>query len=331
VKPLRILLGIVGLAVVFVVADMMTGGRLSLRVSHAIQCRIPSSRTATKIRVPGIEPLPMFLQPGDTVITRTMLDTGMWEPNETHWFVKSLRPGDVVVDAGANVGYYTILASKLVGPTGRVYAFEPDPAAFAVLERNVRLNGADNVVAEQKALSNENTTLKLFIASDNRGDDRIYQPENEQRPSIDVPAVRLDDYLRGKVEHVDFVKMDTQGAEYVIVDGMRDILRDSPDLVMVVEFWPSGLAGLGSDAGALLKLLRAADFRFYNLGAYSETPGSIGEVDEATLLAQHTLANKNFTNLFCAKGYARSLAQPANDRLIAPTAPPPGRPTRTRG
>ena len=329
-KPLRIVLGLVGLAVVLFVADMMTAGRLSLRLSHALQARTRWGGRATTLHVPGTGSVRMFLHPDDPVITETILTTGLWEPNETHWFVKSVRPGDVVIDAGANVGYYTLLASKLVGPSGRVYAFEPDPTAFDILQRNVRLNGADNVVAEQKALSNENTTLKLFIASDNKGDDRIYQPENEQRRSIDVPAVRLDDYLRGKVEHVDFVKVDTQGAEYVILDGMKATLGANPDMVMVVEFWPSGLAGLGSDAGALLKLLRAADFRFYNLGAYSGAPGNIGELDEATLLAQHTLANKTFTNLFCAKGYARSLAQPADDRLIAPSAPAPGRPTRAR-
>jgi FkbM family methyltransferase len=317
-------MGLLALAVVVLVGDRLTGGRLSGRGRHAVEGK------ATTLEIPGVGSVPLFLNPSDPVITQSILTEGIWEASDTHWFVKAVRPGDVVVDAGANIGYYTILASRLVGPTGRVYAFEPDPTAFEILRRNVRLNGADNVVAEQKALSNANTTLELFIASDNKGDDRIYQPKGEQRPSIKVPAVRMDDYLRGKVEHVDMVKIDTQGAEAVIIEGMAETIRANEQMVMIVEFWPSGLAGLGSDAAALLKRLRADDFRFYNLGPGTFGPGNIGEIDEATLLAQHTLANGSFTNLFCVRGYARSLAQPANDKLIPPTDPAPGRPTRVR-
>jgi len=324
VRPFRVFALLLGFAAIIVIGNRLAGGRLLFRGQEALE------EQATTQNVPGVGPMPLFLNPSDPVITQSILKEGIWEANDTHWFVKAVRPGDVVIDAGANIGYYTVLASKLVGPTGRVYAFEPDPTAFEILQRNVRLNGADNVVAEQKALSNANTTLELFIAQDNKGDDRIYQPKGEQRPSIKVPAVRMDDYLRGKVEHVDLVKIDTQGAEAVIIEGMAETIRANEQMVMMVEFWPSGLAGLNSDAAALLKQLRADDFRFYNLGPGTHRPGNIGEVDETTLLAQHTLANGTFTNLYCVRGYARSRAQPANDKLIPPTAPAPGRPTRVR-
>lgn len=329
-SALRAVAGLLGLAAIVLVGDRLTGGRLWIRAQHALEERAITPGKATTMNIPGVGRVPLFLHPNDRVITESILEKGIWEASDTHWFVKSVRPGDVVVDAGANIGYYTVLASKLVGPTGRVYAFEPDPTSFELLERNVRLNGADNVVAEQKALSNANTTLELFIASDNKGEHRIYQPEGEHRPSIKVPAVRMDDYLRGKVDHVDFVKIDTQGAEAVIIEGMAETIRANQQMVMIVEFWPSGLAGLGSDAAALLKTLRADDFRFYNLGVGDTAPGNIGEIDEATLLAQFTLASRTFTNLLCVRGYARSLAHPANDKLIPPTAPAPGRPTRVR-
>jgi len=311
VRPSRILLGLLALAAVVAIGVGLT--------------RRDAAKTLT---IPGVGPVRMYLNPDDRVITQTIVDSGIWEPNETHWFVKSMRPGDVVIDAGANVGYYTILASKLVGPTGRVFAFEPDPTAFELLQRNIRANGADNVVAEQKALSNANTTLELFIAGENKGDDRIYQPEGENRPSVKVPAVRLDDYLRGKVAHVDFVKMDTQGAEGVIVEGMEETIRANPQMAMIVEFWPSGLAGLGSDPAKLLARLRAGDFRLYDLGGYAGGPSPMAELDDATLLGQHTAENRSFTNLFCVKGLARSVAQPANDKTIQPNAPAPGRPAR---
>jgi len=204
---------LLGFAAIIVIGNRLAGGRLSLRGQQA------GEEQPRTLNIPGVGPMPLFLNPTDPVITGSILKEGIWEASDTHWFVKAVRPGDVVIDAGANIGYYTVLASKLVGPTGRVYAFEPDPTAFEILQRNVRLNGADNVVAEQKALSNANTTLELFIASDNKGDDRIYQPEGEHRPSIKVPAVRVDDYLKGKVDHVDLVKIDTQGAEAVIHRG----------------------------------------------------------------------------------------------------------------
>jgi FkbM family methyltransferase len=306
-------------------------GLLALAAVVAVAVGIARREKPLPMTIPGVGQISMYLNPDDRVITDTMRTSGIWEPNETHWFVKSMRPGDVVIDAGANVGWYTILASKLVGPTGRVYAFEPDPTAFALLQRNIRENGADNVVAEQKALSNENTTLELFIAGENKGDDRIYQPEGENRPSIKVPAVRLDDYLRGKADHVDFMKMDTQGAEGVILEGSQETLRANAQLAMIVEYWPSGLAGLGSDPAALLKLLRGDDFRFWDLGGYAGGPEKMTEVDDPTLLAKYTVDNRSFTNLFCVKGLARSVAQPANDKTILPNAPPPGRAARARG
>jgi FkbM family methyltransferase len=327
----RVLVALLALVVVVAAADWLAGGRLWLRAEHALEARGVLPGKATTLRVPGLEPIPVFLHPEDRVITTAILTTGLWEPNETHWFVKTVRPGDVVVDAGANIGYYTIIASRLVGPAGRVYAFEPDPTAVAILRRNVRLNGADNVVVEQKALSNANTTLELFIAEGNKGDDRIYQPEGEQRASIRVPAVRLDDYLRGRADHVDVVKIDTQGAEGVILEGMGDIPRVNQQIVMFVEFWPAGLAGLGSDATVLLQHLRAADFRFYDLGAYGAVPVRLTEMDEAELLERHTLTNRWFTNLLCVKGFAHSRAQPAKDTVIPPNAPAPGRPAPARG
>ena len=102
--------------------------------------------------MPGIK---MYLDPTDKVITPTMLVLGNWEPSETSWFLRVVKPGDTFVDVGANAGYYTIIGSRLVGEKGKVYAFEPEPAMFALLEKNVRLNGLTNVVLERKALSNK--------------------------------------------------------------------------------------------------------------------------------------------------------------------------------
>src|SRR3954466_14688534 len=91
---------------------------------------------------------------------------GIWEPNLTSWLEGRLRPGDVFVDVGANVGYFPLLASRLVGTEGRVVAVEPFPRTNAVLRRNVAASGVENVRVEDVAVWDSSAELELFGASD---------------------------------------------------------------------------------------------------------------------------------------------------------------------
>lgn len=254
------------LALLAVGAWMGLDSSSALSLEHAVRTHLKSHSIVTTLSVEGVGRVPFFLNPADKVITPGMWAGNLWEATETKWFVQSLRRGDVVVDVGANIGYYTVLAGLLVGETGRVYAFEPDPVGFEILRQNVVLNGLHNVVLEQKAVSNESGSLRLFLAQENKGDHRIYQPEGEERPFVDVEAVRLDDYLRGLDEFVDFVKVDTQGAELAILAGAADTVSRSPDLVMAVEYSPQALAGFGSSGEALVDLIKTFGFQMFDLG-----------------------------------------------------------------
>jgi FkbM family methyltransferase len=249
--------------------------------------------------MPGIR---MYLDPNHLVMTPAILRLGSWEPAETAWFLRVVKAGDILVDAGANIGYYTIIGSRLVGETGKVYAFEPEPASFALLRENVRLNGLTNVVLEPKALSNRKGILKLFIAPLNKGDHRIYQPEGESRRAVDVEAVRLDAYFRDHRRGIDVIKMDTQGAEGLIVEGMTGLLEgrtDGPTIFM--EFWPYGLQGMGSDAGALLKRLQSYHYQFYEFPR--EDKNRLPRVEPASLLAAHPVRDPNAqTDLMALRG-----------------------------
>jgi FkbM family methyltransferase len=246
----------------------------------------------------------MYLDPADKVITPTIFMYGSWEGGETDWFIRTVKPGDTIVDAGANQGYYTLIGSRLVGDAGKVYAFEPEPAMFELLEKNVRLNGLTNVVLERKALSSRGGTLKLFIADANKGDHRIYQPKGESRPSVDVEAVRLDEYFKGR-GRIDVIKIDTQGAEGLILEGMAGQLEgrsDGPTIFM--EFWPHGLAGMGTDAGVLLKSLRSYGYTIYDMRAPGGKP--MRPVDPADLLAAHPAdENESQTDLMLLRGGRR--------------------------
>ena len=100
------------------------------------------------LQIDGVPGLRMYLDPTDTVVCRMIAAYGNWEPSETAWFLRTVKPGDIIVDAGANVGYYTVIGSRLVGDRGKVYAFEPDPSNFELLRKNVELNGLKNVVLD---------------------------------------------------------------------------------------------------------------------------------------------------------------------------------------
>jgi FkbM family methyltransferase len=243
-----------------------------------------------------VEGQTLHLNPRDQVITPIMVDLGTWEPWETEVFKANVKVGDTVIDVGANIGHYTVLAAKLVGPSGRVIAFEPDPESFGFLARNVAANGLENVILEQKALSNEPGTIDLFLAEENLGDHRIYQPG--KRSSVKVEAVRLDDYVDALGGPVNFIKVDTQGAEGVILEGMLETLRRHPEVKLAIEFWPAGLVDFGYDPAKLLHTLSSLGFGFERI---HERASQLIPMTEEELLQKFLASTGIHTNLFCTR------------------------------
>jgi FkbM family methyltransferase len=231
---------------------------------HALLTQL--QRTVVTLKLSGVDETPLFLIPDDAIITPMTIRHGVWEANETYWFCRSIGPGDTLVDVGANIGYFTVLGARIVGDTGHVYAFEPDPEAFAMLERNVRLNGLTNVTIERKAVSNAAGEVKLYLATENKGDHRIFETRAEQRESVIVETVALDNYFAGREADINFIKIDTQGAEGVIVDGMKRILATNDQLRLALEFSPWHLREFGFDPAHLVDMLETVDFRSFDLG-----------------------------------------------------------------
>lgn len=223
---------------------------------------------------------------------------GAYEPAVTRLVEKVIRPGDVVVDIGAHIGYFTLHFARLVGETGRVYAFEPDPENFALLQTNVRANGYTNVVLEPMAVSDRSGTFTLYRAENNPADHRIYDPQEARQP-LAIPTVSLDAYFSDQASaRVDLVKVDVQGAEEQVVLGMAGMLARNPSLKLITEFWPFGLQAAGGSAPALLNLLEQHRFNFYPMdNEWKEQPPWTAQ----KLLETYTSARQNFTNLFCAR------------------------------
>jgi len=222
---------------------------------------------------------------------------GVYEPFETNLFLKEIKPGQTVVDVGANIGYYTLLAARLVGPEGKVYAFEPDPTNFALLQKNVEANGYTNVVLSTHALSHRNTKAKLYLNPANRGDHRIYD-SGVGRETVPIDTVTLDSYLGKKARKVDFIKMDIQGAEPLALEGMKRTIKANKGLKLITEFSPDSIKLCGSDPKKYLAALTALGFK---LSEISEKEKKLTTTTPVRLMKKNW-SDEAYTNLFGIKG-----------------------------
>jgi FkbM family methyltransferase len=234
----------------------------------------------------------MYLDPVDSLLLSMR---GIYEPAETKLVQSLVHPGDVVVDLGANIGYYTLQFAQLVGSAGKVIAFEPDPENFELLRRNVDANGYD-VALERRAVSSVPGQLRLYKSALNRADNRIFD-SHDGRPSLEIDAVRLDDYLRD-LTRVDFIKMDIQGAEGLALDGMIALLERSPGVKILTEFWPQGLAACGTPPADFLDTLARLGFKLFDV---NETTGRLERTNGEALVARSDLASGSHTNLLCSR------------------------------
>jgi len=182
----------------------------------------------------------------------------IFEPLITQFIRATVRPGDAVVDIGANIGYYTLLLAKLTGPEGTVFAFEPEPENFSLLLRNIELNGYKNVIAAQKAIGATTGQAHLFLSDDNKGDHRIYGAGS--RPSIPIEVTTLDNYFSTFHRPISLIKLDIQGAEPDAIKGMRSFLQKQKEVTLVTECWREGLEGGGVTVEGYLTLLRDVGF-----------------------------------------------------------------------
>ncbi len=236
-----------------------------------------------KPEIVSLDGFKLKVHPHDTVISESIKKNNIWAEAETQLFRELLQPGMVAVDVGANIGYFSLLASTLVGPTGVVLAFEPDPVNYSLLKKNVRLNRAANIRLNQTALSDTEEQLSLFIDSHNKGDHRIWAPAGESRKRIEVNSTTLDTYLSKAGIVPSFIKIDVQGAEGKVLEGMKGTLCDSRLKSLIMEFWPAALRKCGTDPARMIQQISDAGFK-------------IRVVDERSLLGQQANIDETFSS-----------------------------------
>lgn len=197
----------------------------------------------------------------DRVLALLLYKYNFLENYEMQLARSTVGEGMIVLDIGANIGYYSASLAKLVGTTGMVYAFEPDPDNYGLLSKNMKINDIKNVIPIQKAVADITGFIKLYLSYEHRGDHQIYATA-EKRVSIEIESVALDDFFKENLK-VDFIKMDVQGAEMLVLLGMEKIIRNNKNLKIICEFWLGGLRNSGFSGDEFLNKVRECGFGIY--------------------------------------------------------------------
>lgn len=213
-----------------------------------------------------------------------LLVKNAYEEQVIRVFENEIKQGAVVLDIGANIGYHTLTAAKLVGQDGKVFAFEPEPTNFALLVKNVKINGYSNVIAVKKALSNKRGKARLFLHKTYCGVPSLSQnnvPNSSGYVEVDVET--LDELFKDYEGRIDFIKIDVQGGEMAVLEGGRNIIEKNKDLKIVTEFWPVGLSRFaGSSPEEYLNILEGYGFKLYLIDELKG--GSVVPFDDASFL-----------------------------------------------
>jgi len=201
---------------------------------------------------------------------------------------KFLKNGDIVLDLGANIGFFTCLYADIVGEEGHVFAFEPEPHNFSLLKKNIEINGYRNVTVEQLAVAEKTQKTKLYL-SKNPVDHSIYFRDYDPRETIDIQAISLDDYFKDSNIVINYVKSNMQGADFPAFLGMTELIKKSEKIIMTVEYYPQLIRDAKLQPDEFIKKLHNFGFKLYDLGGWNTNKIKIENLKEITKESSNSL------------------------------------------
>ncbi len=230
---------------------------------------------------------------------------GVYEKLETDWVEKTIQKGDIILDVGANIGYYTLTFAKLVGNTGKVFSFEPELLNFNLLQKNIDINNYKNVVTENVALSNIVGTTKLYLSNIQSGMHRIYPSQFCSDDFVEAKTTSLDEYFKDDElgDKISFIKIDVEGSELGVLKGMKNIFQRNKKLKILMEFVPSCIKESGAQPEELIKILQDQGFNFRHTDDDSETIKSVKNIENflQKFDGDKTDFHPKGTNLICER------------------------------
>jgi FkbM family methyltransferase len=215
--------------------------------------------------VPWLENAQLILYPGNET-SRSVFVTGRYEPNEFCLLQRILKPGMTFVDAGANMGLYSVFAGRRVGPRGVVLAIEPSAREFDILQQNAKLNGLTRIRTIRVALSDSASELELSVAPLGKSGHNTlgafgYDTPLDHRER--VQSVKLDDLIHNEgLARMDVIKMDIEGAELAALRGAAETLRQFKP-ILLIEVSDRALQHQEATSADVLALLEQHGYRIY--------------------------------------------------------------------
>lgn len=245
--------------------------RLRFRFLAAYWARVDHESRIVRRSLPG--GIDLALDLGDWICAH-LYYLGRYEPDTLRWLRDACRSGDVVVEAGAHVGYFTVWCDRWVGPSGSVHAFEPCARTRALLERNLERNGAGAVRVSGAALSSREGAGSLALENvHNYGTAWLSAEAGGGEP---VETVTLDAYAeRTGLDRVDVVKIDVQGHEVEVIEGMDRVLRGNPSARVLVELDEALLRRSGATRDRVVAALGSRGF--VPASTFGEPGGATGD------------------------------------------------------
>jgi len=262
----------------------------------------------------------MVLDENDMDFSRQAKYMGKYaaEKLETTIFETHLKSDMTVVDLGANLGFYSLLVASIVGPKGKVFAFDPSPTNIELIKLSVKENNFSNVVVVEAAVSDHVGKSELCLSPFYNSEHSLFGYHYSSGPcknnkEITVDVITLDHYLKNiiKNNHVDLIKMDIEGSESQALKGMKKTIDENENLILMTEFWPNGFKNAGSNPREFLEELERLGFRIYHIDEFEQEvyPVLVDEMMKITnqRVKNHVEKSKEvqcggwYSNLLCIK------------------------------
>lgn len=246
----------------------------------------------------------IFLDACDLQISASIIRNGIWEPSLTRFIIDNLREGDVFVDVGANVGYFSLLASRTVQADGFVVAFEPQPKLAEFVRHSLEMNAYRPISCVRSIAIGEREEMGVLghVANSSGASSLAQGFGDGSRPASHVAVVPLDIALaevraatgRGIVPSM--IKIDVEGFEYSVWRGMQKTIASTADLIVIMEFSPSRYVAAGQDPAQFIQEIISCGFSIVNLGRDGkESPFNVDAIPEI-------IASNDFVDLVLRKG-----------------------------
>ena len=222
----------------------------------------------------------------DMDIFSLYLNKRLYEPSTGRVIKNNLKKGSVFVDCGSSHGYFSLMASKLVGETGKVYSFEAYLPTYGRLKRNIRLNNCRNVTAYNFAVGSKKGMLKMNLRYEDGSNSFVNVPFSVG--TVMVKVVKLDDMIKGRVN---LIKIDVEGWEKDVLVGGSKLIDNNKDVKIILEYNHRNLKLKGERYDSAIDLLNSKDFTIREIldGGFSPP------------ITSHTQIKSMIGNLYCSR------------------------------